>query len=85
MTHKDFDVDPRTRSINRCRKIMDDYITLTGLQGDVEAEELDVRDMLTDLRHHCDRVGVDFYTQLKWSHEHYVAEVKDAASIRGED
>ena len=42
-----------------------------------EEYTLDIRDLLADLRHHCDTHGIDFAEEDRIAHRNYISEVND--------
>lgn len=40
-------------------------------------EEMELRDLLTDLRHYCDTHGIDFSKEDRIAHDNYLSEIED--------
>ena len=46
----------------------------------IDDDEVQVRDVLADLRHYCDALDIDFADEDRIAHDHYLAEREAAAS-----
>lgn len=56
---------------------------VTRYSGDNDIET-DVQDILVDLRHLCDREGIDFHRKLDMSYTHYSEELAEDGGPAGE-